>query len=111
MGWQVAESLPKTLANYDEFAYSTGTTLQETTVALSIVKPIKQPVNYVSHASKDAKTRYPRVERVCLAIVYASQRPCHYFLPYKVHLMTESHAIMALLWQPIFFGKISQWLL
>ena len=35
---------------------------------------IKQPVYYISHALKDAETHYPRVERACLAIVYASQR-------------------------------------
>ena len=45
---------------------------------------IEQPVYYISHALKDAETRYPRVERTCLAIVYASQRLRHYFLAYEV---------------------------
>ena len=58
---------------------------------------IKQPVYYISCAPKDAETRYPRAERTCLAIVYASQRPCHYFLAYEVWLMTKSHIIKALL--------------
>ena len=34
---------------------------------------VKQPVYYISCALKDAETRYPRVERACLAIVYASR--------------------------------------
>ena len=68
---------------------------------------IKQPVYYISHALKDAETRYPRVERACLAIVYASQRLCHYFLAYEVWLMTKSHAIKPLLQQPILSGRIS----
>ena len=51
------------------------------------------------------------MEKVCLAIVYASQRLRHYFLAYEVHLMTKSHTIKALLQQPILSGKISQWLL
>ena len=38
---------------------------------------IEQPVYYISRALRDAKTCYPRVERVCLAIVYASPRLCH----------------------------------
>ena len=71
----------------------------------------EQPVYYISYALKDTKTRYPRAERACLAIVYASQRLCHYFLAYEVWLMTKSHAIKALLRQPILSGKISQWLL
>ena len=58
---------------------------------------IEQPVYYVSCAMKDAETCYPRAERACLAIVYASQRLCHYFLAYEVWLMTKSHAIKALL--------------
>ena len=58
---------------------------------------IEQPVYYVSRAPKDAETCYPRAERACLAIVYASQRLRHYFLAYEVWLMTKSHAIKALL--------------
>ena len=41
---------------------------------------VEQPVYYISHALKDAETRYPRAERACLAIVYALQRLRHYFL-------------------------------
>ena len=45
---------------------------------------VEQPVYYISRALKDTETRYPRAERVCLAIVYASQRLRHYFLAYEV---------------------------
>ena len=58
---------------------------------------VEQPVYYISRALKDAETRYPRAERACLAIVYTLQRLRHYFLAYKVWLMTKSHAIKALL--------------
>ena len=68
---------------------------------------IEQPIYYISRALKDAETRYPRAERVCLAIVYASQRLRHYFLAYEVWLMTKSHAIKVLLQQPILSGRIS----
>ena len=44
----------------------------------------EQPIYYTSRALKDAETRYPRTERACLAIVYASQRLRHYFLAYEV---------------------------
>ena len=72
---------------------------------------VEQLIYYISRALKDVETRYPRVERACLAIVYASQRLRHYFLAYEVWLITKSHAIKALLQQPILSGKISQWLL
>ena len=71
----------------------------------------ERPIYYISRALKDAETRYLRVERACLAIMYASQRLRHYFLAYEVWLMTKSHAIKALLQQSILFGRISQWLL
>ena len=57
---------------------------------------VKKPVYYISRALRDAETHYPRAERVCLAIVYASQRLRHYFLAYEVNLMTKSHMIKAL---------------
>ena len=72
---------------------------------------VQQPIYYISRALKDVETRYPRAERACLAIVYASQRLRHYFVAYKVWLMTKSHAIKVLLQQPILSGRISQWLL
>ena len=72
---------------------------------------VKQPIYYISRALKDGDTRYPRAEKACLAIVYASQRLRHYFLACEVWLMTKSHAIKALLQQPILSGRISQWLL
>ena len=68
---------------------------------------VEQSVYYISHALKDAETRYPRVERACLTIVYASQRLHHYFLAYEVWLMTKSYAIKVLLQQPILSGRIS----
>ena len=72
---------------------------------------IKQLVYYISRALKDVETRYPRLKRVCIAIFYASQRLRHYFLAYKVHLMTKSYAIKSLLRQPILSSRIAQWLL
>ena len=71
----------------------------------------EQPIYYISRALKDAETHYPRAERACLAILYGSQRLRHCFLAYEVWLMTKSHAIKALLQQPILSGRISQWLL
>ncbi|XP_050281314.1 uncharacterized protein LOC126722212 [Quercus robur] len=66
---------------------------------------VEQPVYYISCALKDVETRYPRAERACLAIVYASQRLHHYFLAYKYDLrmgtprVVKSHTIADLLAQ------------
>ncbi|KAK9951374.1 hypothetical protein M0R45_006821 [Rubus argutus] len=50
---------------------------------------VEHPVYYVSRLLGEAKTRYPRTERVCLALIYAAQRLHHYFLAHKLHLMTK----------------------
>ena len=68
---------------------------------------IEQPIYYINRALKDTETHYPRAEKACLGIVYASQRVCHYYLAYEVWLMTKSHVIKALLRQPILSGRIS----
>ena len=72
---------------------------------------VKQLVYYVSYTLRDVETCYPRAKRAYLAIVNASQRLRHYLLAYKIHLMTKSHAIKALLRQPILSRRVSQWLL
>ena len=36
-------------------------------------KEIERSVYYVSRNLKDAKTRYPRAEKACLALIYAAQ--------------------------------------
>ena len=68
---------------------------------------VEQPVYYVSRTLKDAKIRYPKAERSCLVIVYASQRLRHYFLAYEIWLVTKSHAIKALLRQLILSRRMS----
>ncbi|XP_075652159.1 uncharacterized protein LOC142622552 [Castanea sativa] len=57
-----------------------------TSIAQEDGDSVKQSVYYISRALKDAETRYPRAERACLAIVYASQRLRHYFLAYEYDL-------------------------
>nr|XP_023884510.1 uncharacterized protein LOC111996740 [Quercus suber] len=72
---------------------------------------VEQPGYYISCALRDVEIHYTRAKWGCLAIVYASQRLRHYLLAYKVWVMTKSYTIKTLLQQPIFFGRISQWLL
>lgn len=70
----------------------------------------EQPVYYVSRALKDAETRYPKIEKSCLVVIYASQRLKRYFSAHQILLMTKSHPIKTLLYQPLLAGRIAQWL-
>ena len=68
----------------------------------------EQPIYYVSRALKDAKTRYPKIERTCLVVIYASQRSKHYFSAYHIFLVMRSYFIKALLHQPLITGRVAQ---
>ena len=57
--------IPLTTATYDQ-----------TTKAQDDQERIERPVYYISRKLKDAETRYPRAERACLALIYATQRLC-----------------------------------
>ena len=39
----------------------------------------EQPIYYISRTLKDAKTRYLKIEKACLVIIYTSQRLKRYF--------------------------------
>ena len=67
----------------------------------------EKPVYYVSHAFRDAETRYSGAKRSCLALIYASQYLRHYFLAHKIQLMTKSHPIRRLLHRLVLSGRLA----
>ena len=70
----------------------------------------EQPIYYMSRTLKDVETMYPRIERACLVVIYVSQRLKRYFSSHQILLVTKSHPIKALLYQPLLTGRIAQWL-
>nr|XP_023910631.1 uncharacterized protein LOC112022296 [Quercus suber] len=64
----------------------------------------------ISRTLKDAETRYPRIEKVYLVVIYTSQRMKRYFSAHQILLVTKSHPIKALLHQPLLTERIAQWL-
>ncbi|XP_075665045.1 uncharacterized protein LOC142634639 [Castanea sativa] len=70
----------------------------------------EQPIYYVSRTLKDVETRYPKIEKACLVVIYASQRLKRYFAAQQILLVTKSHPIRALLHQPLLTKRIAQWL-
>jgi len=64
----------------------------------------------VSRALKDMETRYPKIKRACLVVIYASQRLKRYFLAHQILIVTKSYPIKALLHQPLLIKRVAQWL-
>ena len=49
----------------------------------------EQSVYYVSRTLKDTETRYPRIEKACLVVIYASQRLKRYFSAHQILLVNN----------------------
>ncbi|KAL8114467.1 hypothetical protein AgCh_021361 [Apium graveolens] len=49
----------------------------------------QQPVHYVSQVLKDAKTRYPRLEKFAFALVTISRKLRHYFQGREIRVVTN----------------------
>ena len=123
MGNGTTGGLPKDSVDHESFSHPPSANAWATSVAIFSIKlpsnrslasrgkddyGNEQPIYYVSRTLKDAKTRYPRIEKACLVIIYASQRLKRYFSAYQILLVTKSHPIKALLHQPLLTERIAQ---
>lgn len=50
---------------------------------------IQRPVFYVSHALRDAETRYPNIENLALGLITASKKLRHYFQGRTIEVVTD----------------------
>lgn len=58
-----------------------------------------------------AETRYRRIEKVCLSLVFAAQKLRNYLLAHPVQLVTKSDPIKYMLTQPALSRRTVRWLL
>ena len=66
---------------------------------------------YLSRCLHGNELNYPPMEKYCLALVFAIQKLCHYFLAHKLMVVTKSDPINFLLSKPTLLGRIVKWLL
>ncbi|CAL8089328.1 unnamed protein product [Prunus armeniaca] len=71
----------------------------------------ENPIYYVSRQLRGAETRYPKIELLCLALVYAAQRLRQYFLAHKLQLIVKFDPVRYLLTRPVLSGRLARWLL
>lgn len=67
----------------------------------------KQPIYYANKALKGTETRYPKIERACLVVIYASQQLKCYFAVHQILLVTRSHPMKALLHQSLLSRRVA----
>lgn len=71
----------------------------------------EQAIYYLSKRFIDYEARYTPLENTCLALVHATKRLRHYFLSYKVFLISRMDPIKYLFEKPATTGRIAQWLM
>ena len=69
---------------------------------------VQQPVYYISKTLVDAEMRYLPLEKLVLALVYATRELPHYFQAYTVFVLTE-YPLQLLLKRSDFTGRIAKW--
>ena len=71
----------------------------------------EQAIYYLSKRFIDYETRYTPLEKTCLALVHPTKRLHHYFLSYKVFLISRMDPIKYLFEKPDIIGRTTQWLM
>ena len=55
--------------------------------------------------------RYVMIERLCLALVWATRRLRHYMTEYLVHLISRLDPLRYLFDRPVLIGRLMRWLI
>ncbi|XP_059627137.1 uncharacterized protein LOC132269936 [Cornus florida] len=69
---------------------------------------IQHPVFYTSKTMTDAETRYSKVEKIIIALVYAKRKLQHYFESHSIVVLTN-YPIRGILSKPDLSGRITKW--
>lgn len=71
---------------------------------------IEHAVYYLSKKILPYEARYQEVEKVCLAVIWASRKLQHYFQSYKIQIVAKENPLKYLQSTPSLVGKLGRWL-
>ena len=69
---------------------------------------VQHPVYYYSRALRGAEERYPRMEKLILALVTAARKLCPYFQDHTIEVPTE-YPMKQVLHKPEVSGRLMKW--
>ena len=73
-------------------------------------KLVQTPIYYVSRVLTDPETRYSTMEKLVLALVYASRRLRKYFQGHHVHVLSD-YKLNNVLRRPELSGRLAKWVI
>ena len=69
---------------------------------------VQQPIYYCSRALRGAEERYPKMEKLTLALVTATRKLCPYFQAHTIEIATE-YPMKQVLHKPVTSGRLMKW--
>ncbi|XP_076932355.1 uncharacterized protein LOC143597860 [Bidens hawaiensis] len=100
-----------TLRNFLKKAQSDGLrkpSKHSRAVLLTDRKNVQTPIYYVSRTLSDPETRYSMLEKLVLALVYATRRLRIYFQGHPINVLT-GYKLMNVLSKPELSGRLAKW--
>ncbi|RVW90251.1 Retrovirus-related Pol polyprotein from transposon 17.6 [Vitis vinifera] len=70
----------------------------------------ERAIYYLSKRMLEYEMRYVMIERLCLALVWATKRLRHYMTEYSVHLISRLDPLRYLFDRPALTGRLMRWL-
>lgn len=64
---------------------------------------------YFSRRLIESELKYSPVEKVCLALVFSSQKLRHYFQAHTIHLVAKADPVKYVMSKPILSGRLARW--
>lgn len=77
-------------------------------ILIRLVDNSETHVYYISHTLRDAKTRYPQVEKLVYSLVVASRKLRHYFQGREI-LVKTNQLLKRILHKPDMTGRLATW--
>ena len=71
----------------------------------------EKPVYYLRKLLKGPKLKYPQIDKLSVALIYAVTKLRHYIVTHKVKVITQSDLIKLLLQKLVLIGRYAKWML
>ncbi|KAK2997575.1 hypothetical protein RJ639_025731 [Escallonia herrerae] len=100
--------LSKPLPEEDLFLYLSITEVAASTVLVREEDGLQKPIYYVSKVLQDVKTKYPKIDKIALALIISARRLRPYFQSHTIVVLTDQPLKKVLL-SPKASGRLVNW--